>query len=79
MPKIRWSLKVNKNVHIVELVHAYFSGKRKLTVDDQIIVDETKFKDTGSDYEFKIENQSYKIIIKPNFLSWDYSFEITND
>ena len=73
LPKIKWSLKVNENIHNVELVHTYFSGKRKLTVDARVVVDDAIFKDTGSVYEFKIEDQSFKISIQSNFLSWDYS------
>lgn|GEM_PF-4603795 len=73
MPKIKWSLKIKESIHKVELVHKYISGKRKLTVDTRVVVDETIFKDTGSVYVFKIEEQRFKITIQSNFLSWDYS------
>lgn len=79
MPKVIWSQTIDGNTHKVELFHGYFSGKKKVFLDEKLIVNEQTFKDFGGVFNLKIENRNFRITVEPNFLSWIYKFEEVKD
>lgn len=64
MGKKNWIVTLEDGEHAIELEHGYLSGKRTISVDDDII-EQIRFNlyDTGSRHEFKINGHSCIILI----------------
>lgn len=51
-----WEITVDGKPHQIRLRHGYWSGKREVWVDNQLVIQRKKFGDYGSRYSFDIDN-----------------------
>ena len=54
----RWTFRGEQGLHLVELVHGWFTGKRKLSVNGRVILETTMFLDGGSHHDFELEGRA---------------------
>jgi len=72
MTKLTWEVNINQEPHTIQLDHGYFTGKRKIQIDGQEIVNERKFVDYGSQHQFSIDGSSFDLVITTNGLTYEY-------
>lgn len=70
MGRHRWTFRGERGLHVVELEHGWFTGKRRLVVDGATIVDTTFFLDGGSDHAFEVEGRKCLVAISTNGLTY---------
>lgn len=63
-----WYIDLDGIQHTVELYHGFFSGKRLIKVDGEIIEESTMVVDKGSEHPFKINYHDCMLIIKVKIL-----------
>lgn len=73
MGKRNWLIELEGVEHDIELEHGYFSGKRIISADDEII-EHTRYNlfDAGSKHEFEINGHSCIILITPAGFKFSY-------
>lgn len=75
----RWTLKLDDGVHVVELEHRYWSGRRKILLDGQLVLESgpRTLDDGGSHHELSLASargkiHDVKIHIRTNGLWFTY-------
>lgn len=76
MGYIAWHIKLDGQDHLVELEHGYWSGKRRVKVDDQIVFEETRFLDLGSIDVFRIREHLLAVQIRAHFIHFSYDLYV---
>jgi hypothetical protein len=78
MAKKSWQFEVGEASHLLELEHGTITGRRKLTLDGEVIEQSSKFWhlvfDVGSNHSFQIGASEGLIIIRTDGLTYTYSF-----
>ncbi len=59
-----WRIDVDGRTHEVHLEHGTWSGKREVTVEGAVLVDESKWFDTGSSHAFDIGGHTAEVRIQ---------------
>lgn len=73
----RWTFRGASELHVVELVHGWFSGKRRLTVNGRVLVDATTLLDGGSHHTFELEGRACAVDITcPTGISYRYALTV---
>jgi hypothetical protein len=70
--KIDWEVVVGEQVHTVRLVHGYWSGKREIWVDGELVERGRKIFDSGSRHFFTIGDQEFEAAILTNGVTVNY-------
>ena len=70
-----WKVNLNGKETKIKLQHGYWSGKRIIEVDDQIIEETKKFIDSGSEHRFVINEHKCILRIRPGTLGGLFGFE----
>lgn len=80
MAKKTWTFRLDDRLHVVELEHGYFSGKRIIHVDGKLLETTTKgvraFIDFGSEHSFQIGRHPVVVHIRTNGLTFSYDLSI---
>jgi hypothetical protein len=71
-----WTFRLEDAEHTVHVDHNYWSGKRTVLVDGNVVVNETKFLDLISDYPFDVSGHRGLLAIRTNGLTYNYDFAI---
>jgi len=72
-----WTIEVDGNNHTVAVEHGYWSGKRVITLDGNILEKSRKFWDTGSEHRFDVDGRP--CILKIRNSPFHYDFELFLD
>jgi hypothetical protein len=72
LPNIIWTLDIDNTQHVVRLVHGWFSGKREIWLDNNLIERRHKFIDYGSRQFFNIQDIDYELDIVLTGISYTY-------
>ncbi|MBC6430115.1 hypothetical protein FM036_04365 [Nostoc sp. HG1] len=70
-----WTFNLSDGQHTVELDHGYWSGKRIIKVDGQLVEESQKLFDTGSEHRFDVNGNSCVLRIRPGTLGGLTGFE----
>lgn len=73
-----WNVEISGKVHYVELDHGTMSGTRKVTVDDQVVVDKGMSVKFGEKISFEIAGTLAELEISTAGLDWDYALKVNN-
>lgn len=73
-----WNVEIDGTTHYVELDHGTMSGTRKITVDDQVVVDKGMSVKFGEKIPFEIAGRPAELEISTAGLDWDYSLKVNN-
>ena len=77
MGKKVWTFTVKDGNHTVALEHDYFSGRRKITVDDRIILETGKhLMDAGSMYRFQVSGVPCQVLIERRFVTLGFKYSV---
>lgn len=80
MAKKEWIFELEDGQHTVELEHSYFSGKRVIRVDGNLLESSTKVQhaliDTGSEHKFNIGTHPCVVTISSNGITFKYDLII---
>lgn len=80
MAQKTWRVELEDGKHEVELDHGFFSGKRKLRVDGNTILDTSEIQqllfDTGGIHEFNINSHPCAVIIRTNGITFNYDLAV---
>ena len=61
-----WTVPLGGETYAVAITHGYFSGKRRITVNDQVVVDiKSNLVDFGSEHPIQLGSQEAIVIIRP--------------
>lgn len=73
MPTTTWSIvsKAGKQ-HTIRLEHGYFSGKREITVDQNVVAKGKQLIDGGSRHTLIVDDTVYEVIIHTNGATFSY-------
>jgi hypothetical protein len=75
--KRRWSFRGEQGLHVVELVHGYLTGKRKLSVNGRVMLEASQFLDGGSHHAFELEGRACTIDITcPTGIAYRYALMV---
>jgi hypothetical protein len=76
MAEKTWTVNLDGINHKIELEHGTFSGKRVIKLDGQVIEEDQKMMDSGTDHFFKIRNHLCAIHIHSGGLRFKYDLSI---
>jgi hypothetical protein len=78
MARRRWTLKLDDGVHVVELEHGYWSGRRRLWLDGEPVLEAGPrvFDDGGSQHTLTIGRHEVDIHIRTNGLWFSYRLAV---
>jgi len=72
MAKKRWIVNLDNKEYKIQLNHGYFSGRKTIKVNDEIIYQGKQIFDQGGNYPFKIGSHKLFIEITINGRTFDY-------
>lgn len=73
----RWTFRGERDLYDVELVHGWFTGKRKLSVNGRVLLETTTFLDGGSHHDFELEGRACALDITcPTGISYRYALTV---
>lgn len=72
MPKHTWEVDLDGNRHTVELIHGYWSGKREIRLDGQLLERSKRFPDYGSRHPFSIGAHACELLIVTNGITYEH-------
>jgi hypothetical protein len=67
-----WEFSINNQQHTVRLSHGHLSGKRKVWVDDELIVEAQNLIDSGSRHSFLVAEHPCEVGITTNGITFSY-------
>ncbi|WNG61381.1 hypothetical protein F0U59_46740 [Archangium gephyra] len=68
-----WDVLLRNRMHRIELEHGYFTGRRRLTVDGQTILEQAPgIIDFGSEHPFEVAGVPCEVVITENGISFQY-------
>lgn len=70
-----WTFNLSDGQHEVELNHGYWSGKRLIKADGQIVEESQKLFDAGSEHRFDLSGHPCILRIRPGPLGGLAGFE----
>lgn len=76
MAKRVWTVDLPDGSHTVELEHGYWSGKRVVRVDGNIVLQTRKLLDYGSSYAIPIGSHQGVVLISTNGITFDYDLAV---
>jgi hypothetical protein len=82
MGRCTWSAELSDGVHTIELDHGYWSGKRRIKVDGKLVHEGggwIKVWAFGSRDIISIGNHTCTVLVKPNFRTNNYDYELLVD
>ena len=71
-----WDVTVDNKPYVVRLEHGYWSGKRDVFVNDELIFKGQRMFDTGDEIVFELGNETACVIIEPNIFKFNYALTI---
>ena len=74
MAERTWEFDIDNRQHTVRLFHGVWSGKRRIWVDDELIVEAQNLIDGGSRHAFLIAKHPCEVGITTNGVTFDYHF-----
>lgn len=72
MPKIQINFRVDEVGHSVKVLHGMLTGRREVYVDNNLVIKELRFKDSGSEYEINVGSKKFRLNIIPLLFSFEY-------
>ena len=72
MAERTWEFDIDNQQHSVRLFHGYWSGKRKIWVDDELILETQKLLDNGSRHSFLVTEHPCEVYIITNGITCSY-------
>lgn len=72
MAKKNWTLQLEDGRHTVELDHGALSGKRRISLDGQVVEESQKTIDIGSQHTFSLDSHECTVVIRTNGLGFSY-------
>ena len=71
-----WTIELDSKRHTIDLVHGFWSGRRVIRIDGNIIHKSWKFLDTGSEHRFDVAGHAYILKIRNSPFHYDYELFI---
>ena len=75
-----WTFNLGNNLHTVRVDHDWWTGKRKIYLDHELVCESSKFFDTGSKYHFEVAARRASLYIRYRVpLSYVYELYVDGD
>lgn len=71
-----WTIELDGKRHTIDLVHGFWSGRRIVRIDGNLIHDSRKFLDTGSEHRFDVDGHACILKIRNSPFHYDYELFI---
>jgi len=78
MGKRTWEVTVYEGKHVIKLRHGYFTGKRIIWLDGNVIEESRKISNHASQYFFSIEDKKCEVGITSNGFTYAYYLLVDN-
>lgn len=79
----RWTFRGSGELgelHVVELTHGWFTGRRKLVVNGHVLLDKTTFLDGGSHHTFELDGRACSVEITcPTGITYRYTLRVDGE
>jgi hypothetical protein len=72
MAKKNWTIQLEDGRHSVELDHGALSGKRRISLDGQVVEESQKTIDIGSQHTFPLDGHECTVVIRTNGFTFSY-------
>jgi hypothetical protein len=72
MAKKSWTFELDNEQHIVKIDHGYFSGKKVIYLDGEVLEESRKIIDTDSEHTFQIGDHTCRIVVESNWVKFNY-------
>lgn len=67
-----WTMDLEGETHRVEVGHGFWSGKRSIRVNGELVHESRRFWDTGSEHRFEVGDHACVLKIRNSPFHYDY-------